>query len=198
MSKKGRENYSLSKAVEELNCSRKLIYRLIYSKKVLADKINNLYCIPPAGIKRSKMNFNPDSELPDNKKHNDSINAILEFKRNLNTRFERADHNDVAVVFVNLENCTLQDASKFKDYLMAIIYSGVQKIIVDLTFAEVIDSPFIGAMISALKKLANQSGEIRLVFEESKMKSSTFYISGMDRVFNISSSLREALDCFLN
>ena len=144
------------------------------------------------------MNFNPDSELPDNKKHNDSINAILEFKRNLNTRFERADHNDVAVVFVNLENCTLQDASKFKDYLMAIIYSGVQKIIVDLTFAEVIDSPFIGAMISALKKLANQSGEIRLVFEESKMKSSTFYISGMDRVFNISSSLREALDCFLN
>ena len=107
-------------------------------------------------------------------------------------------HEFIAVVFVNLSRCTSEKAVEFKNFMTEIEKIDSKKIIVDLTFAEFIDSTFLGVLVSFLKKLRRDDRELAVVLDMTKMTSTTFLLSGLDRVFNLAQDLETAFDEFFN
>ncbi len=109
--------------------------------------------------------------------------------------FKAEKQNDVAIVHVYLTRATLARAVKFKEFVDEIIKEGTKKIIIDLTLCEYIDSTFLGALVSLLKKVNSLGGDVRLVYSK-EAPSLVFIITRMDKVFKIFSTLNEALESF--
>lgn len=109
--------------------------------------------------------------------------------------FKSEKYQDVSVVHVYLTRATLAKAVKFKEFVADIINEGTHKIIIDLTLCEYIDSTFLGALISLLKKVNSLGGDLRLVYNK-EAPSLVFMITRMDKVFKIFSTLDEALASF--
>jgi len=119
-------------------------------------------------------------------------------ERDHTKNFHHHVHEFIAVVFVNLSRCTSEKAVEFKEYMTGIEKLDSKKIIVDLSFAEFIDSTFLGVLVSFLKKLRRDDRELSVVLDMSKMTSTTFLLSGLDRVFNLAQDLETAFDEFFN
>ena len=66
--------------------------------------------------------------------------------------FIREEHGTVLVEKVNLTRATLKEAEEFKSHLVSDIKDGWQKIVVDLSECEFIDSTFLGASGRFVKK----------------------------------------------
>jgi len=109
--------------------------------------------------------------------------------------FKTEQHDDVSIVHVFLNRATLAKAVKFKDLVSEIIDAGTHKIIIDLNICEYLDSTFLGAMISLLKKANSLGGDLRLVYSK-EMPSLVFVLTRMDKVFKVFSGLDEALESF--
>ncbi|MEJ5351633.1 MAG: STAS domain-containing protein [Melioribacteraceae bacterium] len=109
--------------------------------------------------------------------------------------FKTEKYQDVAVVHVYLTRATLTKAVKFKEFVTEIINEGTTKIIIDLTLCEYIDSTFLGALVSQLKKVNSLGGDLRLVYNKD-VPSLVFMVTRMDKVFKVFSTLDEALKSF--
>lgn len=109
--------------------------------------------------------------------------------------FKSEKYEGVAVVSVFLNRATLARAVKFRDFVTEIINSGTNKFIVDLSMCEYIDSTFLGAMVSLLKKVNSLNGDLRLVYNK-EVPSLMFVVTRMDKVFKIFNKLDEALESF--
>jgi len=107
-------------------------------------------------------------------------------------------HEFIVVVFVNLSRCTSINAVEFKEFITKIEKLNARKIIIDLTFAEFIDSTFLGVLVSFLKRLRRDDRELSVILDMTKMTSTTFLLSGLDRVFNLAQDLETAFDEFFN
>lgn len=109
--------------------------------------------------------------------------------------FKSEKVGDVAVVHVFLSRATLAKAVKFKGFVTDLINEGFTKIIIELTFCEYIDSTFLGAMVSLLKKVNSMNGDLRLVYNQ-EASSLVFVITRMDKVFKVFSKIDDALASF--
>lgn len=109
--------------------------------------------------------------------------------------FKSEKFEDVTVIYVYLKRATLAKAVKFKEFVTELIDQGSNKVIIDLTICEYIDSTFLGAMVSLLKKLNSIQGDLRLVYNK-EAPSLVFVVTRMDKVFKIFDTLDEALDSF--
>jgi anti-anti-sigma factor len=106
--------------------------------------------------------------------------------------FKSEKFSDVTVVHVFLTRATLTKAVTFKDYVSKLISSGPQKFIIDLSICEYIDSTFLGAMVSVLKRVNSLNGDLRLVYNK-EVPSLLFVLTRMDKVFKTFTSLDDAL-----
>jgi anti-anti-sigma factor len=111
------------------------------------------------------------------------------------TEFKTEKNGDVVIIQVFLNRATLAKAVKFKDLVSGLIDEGTSKLIIDLSICEYLDSTFLGAMISLLKKVNSLNGDLRLVYSK-EMPSLVFVLSRMDKVFKVFNSLDEALESF--
>lgn len=111
------------------------------------------------------------------------------------TEFKTEKHGDVAVVQVFLTRATLAKAVKFKDLITKLINDGINKFVIDLGICEYIDSTFLGAMVSLLKKVNSLNGDLRLVYSK-EMPSLVFVLTRMDKVFKVFNELDAALASF--
>ena len=111
----------------------------------------------------------------------------------MNFRTEKIQ--DVTVVKVHLARATLEHALNFKDYILDLINQGEKKIIFDLCECQFIDSTFIGAMVSSLKKITSVHGNLRLVYND-EISSAIFLLTRLDKVFKIFTDLQEAINSF--
>lgn len=109
--------------------------------------------------------------------------------------FRTEKYGDVMVVQVFLSRATLAKAVKFKDLVTNLISEGSNKLIIDLGMCEYIDSTFLGAMVSLLKKTNSLNGDLRLVYSK-EMPSLVFVLTRMDKVFKIFPKLDDALASF--
>ena len=109
--------------------------------------------------------------------------------------FKTENHGDVAVVHVFLSRATLARAARFKEVVTGLINEGTCKFIIDLGICEYIDSTFLGAMVSLLKKTNSLSGDVRLVYSKD-MPSLVFVLTRMDKVFKVFTTVDEALESF--
>ncbi len=111
------------------------------------------------------------------------------------TEFKTEKNGDVVIIQVFLNRATLAKAVKFKDLVSGLIDEGTSKLIIDLSICEYLDSTFLGAMISLLKKVNSLNGDLRLVYSK-EMPSLVFVLTRMDKVFKVFNSLDEALESF--
>ena len=109
--------------------------------------------------------------------------------------FDTEKVGEVMVIHVYLNRATLAKAVKFKELVSDQISFGINKFIVDLSICEYIDSTFLGAMVSLLKKVNSMNGDLRLVYNK-EMPSLVFVLTRMDKVFKVFNQLDEALASF--
>jgi anti-anti-sigma factor len=109
--------------------------------------------------------------------------------------FEKLQIYDVVVEVVNLSRATYKEAGQLKKILDNDIENKVQKIIVDLSQCEFIDSTFLGVLVLSLKACAKIDGDLRLV-RPVEIAKSLMEKSGTLNVFNIYDSLNDAVQSF--
>jgi anti-anti-sigma factor len=109
--------------------------------------------------------------------------------------FKSEKFSDVTVIHVFLTRATLAKAVTFKDYVTEIVDGGSNKIIIDLSICEYIDSTFLGAMVAILKKVNSLNGDLRLVYNK-EVPSLLFVLTRMDKVFKTFTALDDALASF--
>lgn len=102
---------------------------------------------------------------------------------------------DVLVEKVNFSRATFKEAQEFKDRLIYDILMNNEKIIVDLSSCEYIDSTFLGALVVILKKMADRSGEIKYVIPQPSALY-LFKITGLYGVLNLYRNREEAIQSF--
>jgi anti-anti-sigma factor len=109
--------------------------------------------------------------------------------------FKVEKHGDIAVVGVSLQRATLNESEEFKKILLTQIEAGIKKLIVDLSQCEFIDSTFLGALVVTLKKITQQSGDLKLVGFQPAVQS-MFELTRMYRIFEAFSNKNEAINSF--
>jgi anti-anti-sigma factor len=102
---------------------------------------------------------------------------------------------DVLVEKVNFSRATFKEAQEFKDRLIYDILMNNEKIIIDLSSCEYIDSTFLGALVVILKKMADRSGEIKYVIPQPSALY-LFKITGLYGVLNLYRNTEEAIQSF--
>ncbi|OGU61725.1 MAG: hypothetical protein A2V66_04455 [Ignavibacteria bacterium RBG_13_36_8] len=102
---------------------------------------------------------------------------------------------DVLVEIINVDRASYNEAAKFKEMLDEKIKSGTTKIVVDLTACEFIDSTFLGVLVSVLRKVSKEQGDLRLVGFKPAVRA-MFELTRMFRVFESYEDLKEAVDSF--
>ncbi len=102
---------------------------------------------------------------------------------------------DVIVEIVDLDRATLKEANEFKAKLIENIDKGFNKIVVDLSQCEFVDSTFLGVLVNGLKKVVKIDGDLRLVGFKPAVQS-MFELTRMFRVFQSFESVSEAVSSF--
>ena len=109
--------------------------------------------------------------------------------------FEKLQIYDVVVEVVNLTRATFKEAVQLKKILDNDVENKIKKIVVDLSQCEFIDSTFLGVLVLSLKASAKYGGDIRIV-KPTKMAKSLMEKAGTLNVFNIHTSLNDAIQSF--
>lgn len=118
------------------------------------------------------------------------------FNRNFSIPYQIEHSSDIIIILVNVSRCTGIVSANFKTVLSALLRQGHRNFIIDLTFCEFIDSTFLGAVVQFLKKLSYEGGKLKVIIDVATLSSSTLFLSGMDRVFNIFHSIDDAIKAF--
>lgn len=103
--------------------------------------------------------------------------------------------DDVIVEIVNLDRATLSEAEELRSNVNEKISAGYNKMIIDLTSVEYIDSTFLGVIVNTLKKVAKMGGDLKLVGFKPAVRS-MFELTRLFRVFESYSELQDALKSF--
>jgi anti-sigma B factor antagonist len=111
--------------------------------------------------------------------------------------FSLEKQNEIVTILLHPKRVTAEIAREFKDALFQIIDDENQKnIVIDLSAVEFMDSFFLGAIVSGLKKCRNQNGDIYLAQMPRSLRP-LFELMNLDEVFKIFPTREEALQNFL-
>lgn len=110
--------------------------------------------------------------------------------------FKVEKHGDIALVAVALHKSYPEWVGRIcKKILLTQIEGGIKKLIVDLSQCEFIDSTFLGALVVTLKKITQQSGDLKLVGFQPAVQS-MFELTRMYRIFEAFTNKNEAINSF--
>jgi len=109
--------------------------------------------------------------------------------------FKIKEFGKVTVVSVYLTRATLQYAVQFKDFVLKLLNEEKKFLVVDLSMCEYLDSTFLGALVSTLKKTVAVGGDLRLVYSK-ELSSLIFEMTSMNKVFDLYKDLDEAIASF--
>jgi len=86
----------------------------------------------------------------------------------------------------------LYTAPEFKQQLLEVIGEGGKDVVVDFSGTTFIDSTTLGVLVSGVKRLRSNDGQLSLVCSDRNI-TKIFEITGLDRVFALSETREEAL-----
>lgn len=110
-------------------------------------------------------------------------------------RIAEETFGDVVVQIVNVNRPSVKEAEKLKEIVSTNINNGATKLVVDLSACEFIDSTFLGALVSSLRKISKVDGDLRLVGFKPAVKA-MFELTRLFRVFETYSDLNDAVGSF--
>ena len=123
-----------------------------------------------------------------------STEQVKSFKESGN--FEHLQYDKISVINVNLSRATLEIAGVFGEFLNNVLKKNYNKLIVNMSKCEFVDSTILGVLVNTLKKATAVNGDLRIVWSEQN-ESSMFYVTRMDKVFMIFSDLNQAIKSYL-
>ncbi len=103
--------------------------------------------------------------------------------------------NGLLVVKVEIPRATVEIAGEFKNELIKHIEIGNIKVVVDLSNAEFVDSSFLGALVTGLKRSRMSGGDLRIVGLQPSVRS-MFELTRLYRIFTIFDRTEDAIDSF--
>ncbi|MCX7798239.1 MAG: STAS domain-containing protein [Melioribacter sp.] len=103
--------------------------------------------------------------------------------------------DDIVVEIINADRATIKQADELKKTIYDKIEKGYNKIVVDLSKVDFIDSTFLGVIVNALKKVAAHEGDLKLVGFKPAVRA-MFELTRLFRVFESYSDLKEAIKSF--
>lgn len=104
---------------------------------------------------------------------------------------------NIVIVKVLHAEATLRYAMDFRNYLMGLITSGNNRIVVDLRETTFMDSTFLGVLVYSLKLTASAGGGLRIIRNRIDSPVWTmFEITNMFKVFKIFEEPEAALESF--
>ncbi len=110
--------------------------------------------------------------------------------------FEVSEINGITLIQIPQKRATAEIAREFKDFLFSLIdKNNSGKIIIDLNEVQFMDSFFLGAVVSGLKKIRSQNGDLRLLNVQDPLIP-VLELMHLDEVFKIFTSRQDALNSF--
>ena len=100
--------------------------------------------------------------------------------------------SDDAYVISLAGEVDLYTAPEFKQQLLEVIAEGGRQVVIDFTSATFIDSTTLGVLVSGVKRLRTNDGQLSLICSDRNI-TKIFEITGLDRVFTIYPSREEAV-----
>jgi len=124
--------------------------------------------------------------------------ALDKFIAEIDIRYDFQKHvyRGITLVVVNLSRAVMCESQAFYRYLFELIDDGADKIVVDLTSLEFIDSSFAGVLVAALRRVKNQCGDIRLVLPPNNSLSKQMFFTGVVKICKSFSTTKSALNSF--
>lgn len=98
---------------------------------------------------------------------------------------------DATVIEVNGE-VDVHTAAKLREKLFSLIEGGTHRLILDLEGVEFLDSTGLGVLVGGLNRVRSHDGDLTLVCTHQRILK-VFEITGLTKVFSISSSVDEAV-----
>lgn len=105
---------------------------------------------------------------------------------------KRSVQDGIVIEKVNLIRATMNEALEVKEILSDDMFD-FDKIIVDLTSCDFIDSTFLGALVYSYKKIKEKQGTIVLVISSNFLLKS-FIHSEITSIFKVYYSVKEAIE----
>ena len=102
---------------------------------------------------------------------------------------------EVLVEIINVDRPSFSEAEKLKEMVSSKINEGRNKIVVDLSACEFVDSTFLGVLVSTLRKVTKLEGDLRIVGFKPAVKA-MFELTRLFRVFETYTDLKEAVASF--
>lgn len=109
--------------------------------------------------------------------------------------FKTVFYGDVLVERVQMLRATKREAEFFNKKLNSHIEKKLNKIVIDLSQCEFLDSSFLGALVFNLKYIERTGGEIKLV-EPANAYQGLLEKTGTFRIFNTYKSIKDAVESF--
>ncbi|CAN5510807.1 STAS domain-containing protein [soil metagenome] len=110
--------------------------------------------------------------------------------------YETKELNGVTFLSIYTKRATADIAKEFKTYLFSLIERDEKKkIIIDLTNVEFVDSSFLGAIVSGLKKVTGIKGDIKVLGLQPPVRA-MFELTRLYKVFEIFDSRDDAVLSF--
>lgn len=103
--------------------------------------------------------------------------------------------NGIVIVKLNMLRATIKEAQEFKKILQRNIIEGKEKIIVDLSPCNFVDSAILGVIVTTAKELRLKGGDIRGIVSEGSVLN-MFAQTGLEKVFKHYTSKELALLSF--
>lgn len=110
--------------------------------------------------------------------------------------YETTEVNGVTFLIIYTKRATADIAKDFKDYLFNLIEKDEKKkIIIDLSRVEFVDSSFLGAIVSGLKKVTGIKGDIKVLGLQPPVRA-MFELTRLYKVFEIFETSDDAVLSF--
>lgn len=102
---------------------------------------------------------------------------------------------DILVEIVDFDRATIGEANLLRENVVNAIDEGFIKIVIDISSCEYIDSTFLGVLVTALKRVSKDGGDVRLVGFKPAVHA-MFELTRMFRVFQTYSDIQKAIISF--
>jgi len=109
--------------------------------------------------------------------------------------FEKIFVDDVFVIGVNVTRSTILEAKEFREIIEEKIIPGNNRLVIDLSKCEIIDSTFFGVVILALQKMIDIEGKLKVV-EPANPKEDIFTTTNTLKLFDLYKSREDAIKSF--
>jgi anti-sigma B factor antagonist len=105
-----------------------------------------------------------------------------------------SEKEDTVIITVEEERMDAHNSGNLKERMLQLFDEGKCQLVIDLAAVRFIDSSGLGALVSGFKNASARDGSLKLCCLQPQVRS-MFELTRLHRVFEIFTTLEEALDC---